>query len=243
MEPNPNSTPGATSGNSPQPAPGQVSRLASSLAAKQGAKPRLSEAKVLPPRPGSKGGRLSVAEESAAFLQKNGLVAVPLDAASSAGVAPVQPIGYVVTPEFVGEVSEKLLQGVESWRVRQVALRVQTLCGDKSLAKEFADSASAPPGCIATVSKSMMEIARKYPAILQWAPELAGLAALGTWFAKDAQINRKLDELEGRMIKQAERASAPPRNVTSPHLTQADRTIPDPAKPAYAFEPTANPKP
>lgn len=216
MEPNPNPSPGATSGNSPQPAPGQISRLAGQLASKQGAKPRPSEAKVLPPRPGSKGGRLSVAEESAAFLQKNGLVAVPLDAASSAGVAPVQPVGYVVTPEFVAEVSEKLLQGVESWRVRQVALRVQTLCGDKSLAKEFADSASAPPGCIATVSKSMMEIARKYPAILQWAPELAGLAALGTWFAKDAQINRKLDELEGRMTKQAERASAAPRAVAPP---------------------------
>ena len=209
MEPNKNPSAGATPTSHLQPPPGQASRLAAQLAAKQGAKVSTPAAKVLPPRPGSKGGRLSVADESAAFLAKNGLVAVPAGAGADAGLAPVVP-QYVVTPEFVGEVSEKLLQGVEAWRVRQVALRVQTLCGDKALAKEFADSAAAPPGCIATVSKSMMEIARKYPGILQWAPELAGLAALGTWALKDVQIMRKLDELEARMIKQMERASAPP---------------------------------
>lgn len=102
------------------------------------------------------------------------------------------------------------MQGVEAWRVRQVALRVQTLCGDRSLAKEFADSAAAPPGCISTVSKSMMEISRKYPGVLQWAPELAALAALSTWFIKDRQIMSKLDELEARMTKQREQASAAP---------------------------------
>lgn len=156
-----------------------------------------------------------MAEESAAFLQKNGLVAVPIGASADAGIAPVQP-QYVVTPEFVTEVVEKGLKGIESWDVNQTTFRVQRLCGDRALAKEYGESAAAPPGCIETIAKSMGEVARKYPGILQWAPELAIVSGLGAWFLKRNQASAKLDELEARQRKQLEQASATRRETPPP---------------------------
>jgi hypothetical protein len=144
---------------------------------------------------------------------------VPNDATGDQSGLPGDAVGHVVTPEFVQEVTENLLKGVEAFRVRQVALRVKTLCGDAGLAKEFAESAAAPPGCIETVSKGMGEVARKYPTMLQWAPELAILGALGTWFAKDRATDSKVSELEERIKKQAAELARPkpPEKPSNPN--------------------------
>jgi hypothetical protein len=188
---------GDTPGDQPQPQPGQTSRLAAKLAAKaSGAKDR--PAPIIS-APGTKGGRRSIPEETAAYLASRGEVAVPAQTAGAVGIAPVQP-AYVVTPEFIKDVSAKLLDGIDNWRQTQIGLRVKTLCGDDKLAKEFSNSAGAPPGCIKTISESMGELAKKYPAMLQWAPELAILGAASTWIAKDQATSKKLKELEKRLV-------------------------------------------
>lgn len=223
-------TPGTAGGDSPQPAPGQASKLAASLAAK--AKGKTVQPPPLIQRPGTKGGRLTVAEESAAHLARSGLVAVPAEQAGNLGSDPVQPPAYVVTPEFVGEVTDKLLKGIESWDVQRMTHRAHLLCGEKKLAEQFGESFAAPPGCIDTIAKSMMEISRKYPGLLQWAPEFAAAGAAGAWLLKRADGEKALLAMEARIRKQLEAASATAR----PGPTGA------PAKADYDFG-GDNPKP
>jgi hypothetical protein len=189
--------PGSAPGDPGQPAPGQVSRLATGLAQKHGSTAKAAKQPLPPsPRVGTKGGRLTAQQETERYLAQNNLRAVPADQAPVGAMVAPAPPEYVVTPEFVGEVSEKLLKGVQDWRVSNREHRVFRLVGDKKLSEEFGESSKAPPGCIDTVSKSMMEIARKYPGILQWTPEIAAVAALGTWFAKDADVEKRLAKLE-----------------------------------------------
>ena len=201
---------GATPGNAPQPPPGSSSRLASNLAAKHGATGAAPSKVAAQGAPSSRGrGRIPIENEVSNYCEANGFRLVSINSTLDQGGFQADPVGHVVTPEFVQEVTENLLKGVEAFRVRQVALRVKTLCGDAGLAKEFAESAAAPPGCIETVSKGMGEVARKYPTMLQWAPELAILGALGTWFAKDRSTDSKVLELEERIKKQAVELARP----------------------------------
>lgn len=200
-------TPAATpSADQSQPAPGLASKLAAKLAGKaKGTEQPAADA--IPSRAGTKGGRLSVADESAEFLRKNGLVAVPADSAGSAGLAPAQPV-YVVTPEFVGEVTEKVLKAIESWDVSSATHEARALVGNEALAKEYGQSCAAPAGCIQTISESMKEVARKYPNIVQWAPELAILGAGGAWIAKRTESRNALKKIRHEMNKQLEAMTA-----------------------------------
>jgi hypothetical protein len=192
---------GAPAPDQGTPPAGQAGKLASALGQKHGGKSGPKPPPLIA-SPGTKGGRKPIEQESAAFLQSRGLRAVPINqSVPEAGLA-VEPVGYVVTPEFVGEVSKSLLKGVEDFRVRQRFLRVKTLCGDAALAKEFADTSAAPPGCLDTISKSMIELARKYPGMLQWAPELTIVSCLGMWITKDLAVEHRLDELEEKMKRQ-----------------------------------------
>jgi hypothetical protein len=205
-------SPPAASGNPNQPAPGSASRLAANLAAKHGA--AAAAVKLKPPTKGAPG-RATSEQEAARYLASRGLAAVPAgQAPPPALVAPETP-QYVVTPEFVGEVSEKVCKSVEGYRVSSREHRVMKLCGDKGLSKDFGESSKAPPGCIETISKSMMEIARKYPTILQWTPEFAVLAAIGTWIAKDQDVNNRLTKLE-QMVKDQLAGKAAPAPVAAP---------------------------
>jgi len=147
-----------------------------------------------------------VAEEAAAYLAANGLQALPVQAADDTGFAP-QPAPYLVTPEFIGEVTKTLAEGIEAFRVRQIALKVRTLSGDKDLARELGESAAAPPGCIATMEKAAQELARKYPAILAWGPEGAMIGCAVAWWAKDRSMMKKLAELED-IVKESAKANA-----------------------------------
>ena len=198
---------GTVGPDSPQPAPGQASKLAASLAAK--AKGKTVQPPPLIQRPGTKGGRLTVAEESAAHLARSGLVAVPAEQAGAIGGDPVQPPAYVVTPEFVGEVTDKLLKGIESWDVQRMTHRAHLLCGEKKLAEQFGESFAAPPGRIDTIAKSMMEISRKSPGLPQWAPEFAAAGAAGAWVLKRADGEKAMLAMEARVREQLEGASAP----------------------------------
>lgn len=188
-------------------------------------------------RPPGKPGRMSVEEESAAYLRSRGMVAVPADSAANSLPAPVVP-AYVVTPEFVGEFTKTLLAGVEDWRVRQRFLRAKTLCGDDKLAKEFADSSAAPPGCIAGCGRSMEEIARKYPGICQWAPEFSLLLLLGNWVQKDLSVEKKLNQLEARMREQIVNSTTPPNRPAKAPASAPTQAPPVPAatKTNYDFD-------
>lgn len=200
-------TPGTTLGSPAAPPSGQTSKLAANLAAK--ATGKKSSPPPLLTRPGTTGGRRTVAEESAAHLQRAGLVAVPIGSADGAGLGPVQPPPYVVSPEFVKDFSVTLFKGIEEWRVSQRYLRVKIMAGEEKLAKEFADASKAPPGCIESMGRSVEELAKKYPGMLQWAPELALVLCLGNWVQKDLSIEKKLDALEARLKEQL--ANAAPR--------------------------------
>lgn len=193
--------------------PGQISRVAGALAAKHGSSATGPSARPvgLPPRtngPGSKGGRRDFQTELSDYLAQHGAQVVPMQTAGDPAFAP-QPAPYLVTPEFIGEVVKTLATGIESYDVANTTRRVKVLCGDANLAKEIGESFSAPPGCIDTLEKAFTELARKYPAILQWGPEGAALGCLAAWFAKRSSGNKKLQELEALVKEQAQaRATA-----------------------------------
>lgn len=203
----PQNPPGVDQAGAGKPPPGQVSGVARALAAKHGAPatgpaPRLAGLPPRPNGPGTKGGRRPFQEELSEYLASTGQAIGAAPAMADTGLAP-QPAPYLVTPEFIGEVTKTLAQGIEAFRVRQVALKVRTLSGDGGLAKELGESASAPPGCIDTMEKAAGELARKYPAILQWGPEGAMLGCMAAWFAKDRATMKKLAELEDLVREQA----------------------------------------
>jgi len=216
---------GNAPGNPVQPAPGQASKLAAKLAGKAGVKSAATPPPLIP-RPGSKGGRLSVAEESAAYLAKSGLVAVPVASAGNPGDANLQPVPHVVTPEFVGEMTANILKGIESFDVQRMTQRARVLCGDATLAKEFGQSFAAPAGCIDTIAKSMMEVARKYPGILQWTPELAIAGAGSAWFFKRNEGAKSMGDMEARINKQLEKMSATPVRTATPSAPTPDNAKP-----------------
>lgn len=208
-----------TPSDKPQPSSGSTVGLAARVGASHGVGGTIAKPAASKPVAPGKGGRKSAEEEVSAYLASRGLQAVPVQ---TPGVAPVDPNSvspvHVVTPEFVGDVTRELLKGIEAFRIRQVALKVKTLCGDQALAKEYAESSAAPPGCIDTTSKAMIEIAKKYPAMLQWAPEVTILATLGTWITKDVNNMKRLDELEKRLVDQfkARTASTTPAKPAAP---------------------------
>jgi hypothetical protein len=147
---------------------------------------------------------------------------VPVETGGNPGEPPPPP-QHVVTPEFIGDITREWLKGVEAWRIRQVALKVKTLCGDQALAKEYGESVAAPPGCIDTTSKAMIEIAKKYPAMLQWAPEFAVAGSLAMWIKKDRDTITRLDDLEKRLVEQF-KAKTPAKVAAAPTVEAA--TVP-----------------
>lgn len=188
-------TAGSAAGFGSAPLPG-AEQLAAQLAAKHGSGPAPAA------KPGAavnKGGRRTVAEEAAAFLERNGLVAVPADQAGGdaqpAGIPSPGP-QYVVTPEFVRECTETLLEGIKEFRIRNVYLRVQAITKDDALAKELAGQACPPPGTIKVMAVAAAEISQKYNMMAAWSPELLlGVAAL-VWIKGDLSLNKRLLEIE-----------------------------------------------
>lgn len=217
-----------TAGHAPsQPAGGQTRGLAAKVAASHGSP--APNAGAVKPAPGkspmvNKGGRRPFSEDLAKYLAETGQTVVPVQAGGDFVPGQVVPPPHVVSPEFVGEVTVTLLKGVESYRVRSVALRVKTLCGDVSLAKEYAESSAAPPGCIDTIGKGMVEIAKKYPAMLQWMPELTVASALGMWAKKDLDNMERLDAMEKRILDQMKRATV--SKVETKTATDNPPTVP-----------------
>jgi len=215
--------PGAAPGNTSQPASGQVSGLAAKVASQHGSGPvGVPKLPTKPVASGSKGGRLSAEAEVSRYCQQNGLRLVPVETGGNPGEPPPPP-QHVVTPEFIGDITREWLKGVEAWRIRQVALKVKTLCGDQALAKEYGESVAAPPGCIDTTSKAMIEIAKKYPAMLQWAPEFAVAGSLAMWIKKDRDTITRLDDLEKRLVEQF-KAKTPAKVAAAPTVEAA--TVP-----------------
>jgi hypothetical protein len=194
--------PGNPSRNPSQSPGGSVGGLAAKVAGAHGVGPS-APAKPIPGKttPGNKGGRLSAEQEVAKYCAENNLRLVPNETGGNPADIPATP-PHLVTPEFIGEITREWLKGFESYRIRSVALKVKTLCGDATLAKEYAESVAAPPGCIDTTSKAMMEIAKKYPAMLQWAPEFAVVGSLAMWMKKDRETMARLDDLEKRLVEQ-----------------------------------------
>lgn len=184
--------------------PGQAGNLARNLAAKHGGQSsgpgKSAPASVR--KPGTPGRRDAETEVSA-YLSARGLQAVPIQAPGDSGVSPATP-SYLVTPEFVGDVVKTLAEGVEAFDVRKTFIAVRDMCGDANLAKELAESAAAPPGCIKTMSKGFEELARKYPAILAWGAEGTIIACLGAWLAKRSMCMSKISELAEGLKKQAQ---------------------------------------
>lgn len=202
--------PGSAATNPGQPASGQTRGLAARVGAANGsAKPSAGPANpaATPVANRPKGGRRTFEEDLAIYLAKTGQTVVPNQTAGGVAPAQVVPPPHLVSPEFVGEVTVTLLKGVEAYRVRSVALRVKTLCGDMALAKEYAESSAAPPGCIDTIGKGMVEIAKKYPAMLQWMPELTVASALGMWAKKDLENMQRLDAFEKRILETMKKAT------------------------------------
>ena len=199
METTPTNPSGAPPVSPQQPATGQVRGVAARVAGQTSApgKPAtVANGKV------NKGGRRPFSEDLAKYLAETGQTLVPAQTAGApGGVAPVQP-AYVVTPEFVGDAVATLLKGVDAARKRSVFLRVKTIAGDDKLARELSDTAGAPPGCIDTIQRASVELAKKYPGILQWAPEVTIVGAVGMWVTKDLELNTRLDALEKRIAKQ-----------------------------------------
>lgn len=199
METTPTNPSGAPPVSPQQPATGQVRGVAARVAGQTSApgKPAtVANGKV------NKGGRRPFSEDLAKYLAETGQRLVPNQTAGDPGiVAPPQP-AYVVTPEFVGDAVGTLLKGVDAGRKRAVFLRVKTIAGDDKLAKELSDTAGAPPGCIDTIQRGSVELAKKYPGMLQWAPEVTIAGAVGMWVTKDLELSNRLDALEKRIAKQ-----------------------------------------
>lgn len=128
----------------------------------------------------------------------------------------VQPPTYVVTPEFVEDATKTLCKAIEKADVTSVTRRVQTLCGDSKLAKEYGDSAAAPPGCIDTLAGGMKELAKKYPGLLQWAPELTVAGAASAWLMCRSELNARLTDLERRLIDSGQIQPKPAKVATPP---------------------------
>ena len=188
-------------GNSAGSAAGSI---ASDLAAKHGASQVGGGAAPV----GAKRGRRTVAEEAAAWLQNNGLVAVPVASSDNAGGdpvgvppdgVPVPPGSVVVSPEFAAECAEILLHGLIEWRVASVYRRALRICKDEQLSRDLAAESAPPPGTVGVMSKSLALIVQKHE--LDVGPEwVLGGAALN-WFRLDSKLDRKLKELESASPK------------------------------------------
>lgn len=185
-------------------------RLASELGKKHGAGATKPAAGPSPGTGGlpNKGGRRTVAEEAREWMAKQGLVAVP--SAQSAGPVPVDTLpAYVVDPAFVEGCTKTLLEGVQAYHARQVALKVLAIGGDKDLAREFAGEAEAPPGAIEVMAKCAAEMSVQYAWLSQATPVTLFVVAAGVWVSKDVMLWRKLNALEALKGKEA-RAKQPP---------------------------------
>lgn len=216
----PPDAPAAASGATPAATTPDLAGLASTLAAKHAAAPGTAPAPKAP-LPGKppvlqpgKSGRKSTAEEAAAYLARNGLVAVPAAAAvnpaGDPGGVPAVP-GYVVSPEFVATCCETLLKGVEAYRQRAVFLTVRDISGgDAKLAGDYAKDAGAPPGCIEVMGKCAAEIAQKYALLNSWSPEVFLAVAGSTWIAKEASLQKRLTELARIRAEALKKAAQPP---------------------------------
>jgi hypothetical protein len=166
-----------------------------------------------------RGGRRTAEEEAAAYLERNGLRAVPLDATGDPGEPQVEPLGgpapvaptHVVTPEFVRTCMETLLKGWEAHRQRSVFLKVARLTESKGYAEKLSAEAAAPPGAIEVMSLCAAECSQKYDLLASCAPEALLCVAALTWLAKDLSLHKRLNELE-RMKREAEQqpAAKPP---------------------------------
>ena len=129
---------------------------------------------------------------------------------SDPGGLPTSP-GYVVSPEFVATCAETLLKGVEAYRQRAVFLAVRDISGgDNKLAGEFAKDAGAPPGCIEVMGKCAAEIAQKYALLNSWSPEVFMAVAAATWVAKEASLQKRLNELARIRAEAVKKATQPP---------------------------------
>lgn len=190
-----------TAGDTPTAPDSAAVAMAAELAAKHGAGESTAEPN---PEPGRRG-RRSVAEESAEYLRKNGLVAVPIDSlpdsgrpADSAPCAEQQAKApeQVLSPEFVGESIEVLINGLAEMRRGVVYRRAFAVCKDKVLAEQLASEAGPPPGSVGVMRDSLVNIARKYNISFGSAPEVLLGFGLVTWIKADSSLEKRLVELE-----------------------------------------------
>lgn len=203
---------GAATGSADSAPPGQFEQLGNQLAAKHAASSTGTK----------RGGRKTAAEETADYLSRNGLRAVPLgengdsnfDQGSEQGSADASEQSgqcgshYVVTPEFIRTCAQTLFEGIEESRKRKVFLLVEQL--DPSMAQELSDQAGAPPGTINTMSLCCEEIARKHQDwVSKFGPEGVLGGAIIFWIFKDRQLMKKLSQLARVAAPLANEAQAP----------------------------------
>lgn len=179
-----------------------LQQVADSLAAKHSAAPATDpKSKV------GRSGRPPFAEEVQRYCAANGVRLVPLESGPDSGPAPGP--GYVVSPDFVRQMAELALKGVEAYRQRACFLKALAVGADKNLARELGEGNGAPPGAIQVISYSLAEISQKYDWLSQWTPEVALIVALATWTAKDLHTLKRLEELRVQLEK-AKAAEPPP---------------------------------
>jgi hypothetical protein len=147
-------------------------------------------------------------------------VAVPANTApgAPAPVAPAAPV-YTVSPEFLQSTVKTISAGIDAKRVRSVYVKVLNISQKQDLAKEFAQEAAAPPGCIDSLAGSAGELAKKYPQLAQYSPEAVFITALLTWAGTSLSLSAKLDKLERQIVearKAKESAGAAPKLAGQP---------------------------
>lgn len=193
-------------GNPPPTPVAELERLAAALAAKHADGPSSRPPFPTVARPRSNAGRKSAEAETAAYLARNHLRAVPDDGMgdtepppsvaeeSSSTTAPPPP-PPPISPEFVRTAAETLLTGIEAWRQKQVAQATLKICNDTALAKELSAEAAAPPGCIDVMTLSIVEIVGKYQLLATWTPEAMLCISAIVWIGKDLALHKRLTEL------------------------------------------------
>lgn len=167
------------------------------------------------PKPGAppgkkrpRGGRGTDEEIVARFMASRNLRAVPLEQAGG------DPGGYqaraVVTPQFVEEISEKLLKGLESWMQRRTYRLAVRIGADKVLAREIATDDGAPPGMIPVMAASLAECSQKYPWLAEWTPEGALVACSLTWASAHLATTSRLRAIAAEMKEARESVKTSP---------------------------------
>lgn len=225
MADQPTNPPASPAGAPSKPPGGATNGLAARVGAAHGASkpapPPQPAAPGLSARP--KGGRRPFAEDLAEYLRSTGQTLVPVQATTGAPVGPVQPVGHVVSPEFIGDFVETVLTVWGEHRVQSTTRRVKMLCGDDKLAREYGETAGVSKALIESTSKGSVEVAKKYPSFLQWAPEVTVAAGLGLILKNDLETQKRLDVLEKRVIEARKPKPSAPATVPS---ADAPATVP-----------------